>query len=789
MNIRRARVLVLASGSIVGMAPVAWGQVIDDPYGRADPGCHIGCGKSCSLRHMRELGLAPDGTPMVNPAEALSATDVLHCNLDIEVVPASGTIIGANVMQVRVLQNGLTEFSIRLRDNFTITAATIDGSTPVTVQQVDTSSRRVVLPRAYSAGEEFSLRIAYNGPAVSRGFGSIEFASQGGFPLVATLSEPYFAYTWWPCKDGAFSDAGDNSDKFTLDIAITAPSDLRSVANGVLQGVDALSGSRSRYRWHSDYPISTYLVAFCTTRYNTYTQSYTHSGGTMPVEINLYPSSDTPANRAAWFRTVDMLAVFRGTYGEYPFINEKYGVYQFPFGGGMEHQTNTGQGTFDEGVTAHELGHQWWGDMVTCRTWRDIWLNEGGATYSQAIWNEFKNGFDDRAALHSTMQSLHPGNSAGSVVYVADVASINSIFNYGTSYLKASWVYHMLRGALGDEAFFDGLAFYRAAFEGSAATTDDFGAAFETATGYPMGQYLGQWIYGSGTPTYVTGFSGTVVDGQAYVRLRIRQSQPVGDGAGGKFTMPIEFSVAHAGGPTRIRVFNDERTEHFVVPVPATPTGITIDPDNWILDTSPASEAFVQGPPVVIAAAPGDGAIVGPDATVTVKFIEAVVANAGDFELTGPGGAVPCSLSPAPTFGFTLTPLAPLAPGAYTLRVQDSVVAASGGRALDGDGPSLPSGDGLAGGDYVFAFSVDAPCPADLSGSSDPNDPAYGAPDGAVDSADFFYYLDQFVGSNLAVADLTGSSDPNDPGYGTPDGAIDASDFFFYLDLFVEGCP
>ncbi|MCC6284904.1 MAG: VCBS repeat-containing protein [Phycisphaerales bacterium] len=88
-----------------------------------------------------------------------------------------------------------------------------------------------------------------------------------------------------------------------------------------------------------------------------------------------------------------------------------------------------------------------------------------------------------------------------------------------------------------------------------------------------------------------------------------------------------------------------------------------------------------------------------------------------------------------------------------------------------------------------FALPQVVPCVADLSGASDPNDPAYGVPDGALDAADFFYYLDQFVASNVAVADLTTTSDPSDPGYGTPDGIIDAADFFYYLDLFVAGCP
>ncbi len=90
---------------------------------------------------------------------------------------------------------------------------------------------------------------------------------------------------------------------------------------------------------------------------------------------------------------------------------------------------------------------------------------------------------------------------------------------------------------------------------------------------------------------------------------------------------------------------------------------------------------------------------------------------------------------------------------------------------------------------FLWVSPMDAGCPADLSGSSDPKDPGYGIPDGTLDAADFFYFLDQFTFANLAVADLTGSSDPNDPAYGVPDGNLDAADFFYYLDIFVAGCP
>src|SRR5262249_52979922 len=150
---------------------------------------------------------------------------------------------------------------------------------------------------------------------------------------------------------------------------------------------------------------------FAATNFSTWTRQFNHPGGSMPVVFNVYPGDDTSATRASLDKVITMLGTLGDLYGPYPFINEKDGVYEFNFGGGMEHQTDTGQGFFDEVVTVHELGHQWWGDNVTCKTWSDIWLNEGFATYTEALWEEHKPGSTGFPALRSAMVGRRWGTS------------------------------------------------------------------------------------------------------------------------------------------------------------------------------------------------------------------------------------------------------------------------------------------------------------------------------------------------------------------------------------------
>jgi methionine-rich copper-binding protein CopC len=733
---------------------------------------HAGCGKAAALRRRAALGLpiSDESAPIAVPEELMPDTDVLNVALDIEINPAVGaTITGTCTYTLRVRSATLTEFTFRLRSQFVVGTVLVNGVAvaPANIVSLSTTSRKITLPRTFAQNETLTVTIPYSGTAVSRGLGSIEFTTQNGSPLASSLSEPFYAYTWWPAKDGDFGLAGDNSDKFPIQFSITAPSNLTSVSNGLLQGVDALSGGRSRYRWATAIPLSTYLVCFSTTNYNAWTRTWAYPGGSMPVQFYIYPANDTAANRAAWEVVLPALTLYSGLYGTYPFVAEKYGIYQFPFSGGMEHQTMTGQGTFSEAVSVHELAHQWWGDHVTCKTWSDIWLNEGFADYSEALWFERKAGSTGLPALKSAMAARRP--AAGSdTVYVANPSTDARIFQTSTTYYKAGWVLHMLRHCVGDQAFFDILAAYRAAFAGSAATTDDFRAVASGVVGKDLSTFFSQWVFGTGEVAYASGFDNITVNGQRYARVHIRQTQSAAYGTNGRFEMPVDVALAGAAGSATTVVQNTRTLQHYVIPVTQPITGVTLDPDDWILASAKASEALVLGPPKVVQTLPAPGsALPAAPAPIDVFFSAPINAAPGQFTLTGPAGQVACDVVySAPNQRVRVTPLSPLAPGAYTLGISATLTATTGGLALDGEFPgtlpglSLPSGDGLAGGNAAIPFTVaPASCPSDYNR------------DGFLNLDD----LGDFITDYYILPPIPGGSQPLAPtfpgqavGFGTP---------------------
>ncbi len=627
-------------------------------------------------------------------------TDVQHYRIDFEVDPDAHTFRGSTTMTVASRVDDLSTFRFWLNSSMAIGSVEVDGEA-VEWRRRGTRTVDVELNRSYDADEVFNVEVSYGGMPESTWF----FSSQDGHPVVSTLSQPWYSSRWWAVKD-------DNSDKATGELLVTVPSALTVVSIGSLVATDNVGGGRRRFHWRTDYPTSPYLFAFSATVYNTFSRNFHHDDGSMPVDFFIYPASDTTANRNGWRESIDMLATFEDLFGPYPFRDEKYAIYQFQFNGGMEHQTATGQGgnhAFSEFLTSHELAHQWWGDMLTCATWHDVWLNEGFATYSTALWFEFASGTSDPDGRRAYLEARRPEELEGSV-YVHDIADPDRIFSSNYSYSKAAWVLHMLRGVVGDEAFFDTLAVYRRRYEHATATTEDFRAVVEEVWGADLEWFFDEWVYGGGAPDYRYGWQEHEVDGQRFLEIFLEQSQRED-----VFHMPIEVVTLESGEHRSYTIWNDARAENLVIPVTAEVDDVDLDPEDWILTRFKVRGPFFDGPPKVVAIDPAPGSFlpVGQPFSATVTFHRGVVAEDSDFALRRSDGLefdLDLAYDPS-TYTVSLTTREPLTFGRFQLIVSDHIVDAEDGFALDGeldqvhDGP-LPSGDGLAGGDAVAEFRV-----------------------------------------------------------------------------------
>lgn len=812
---------LLGVASAQSVSPVLAPEPDAEPLVLLDP--PEGCGKACILRAVYEaqkaagMDMSASGPGSLIPGRlnpgrrgdrgaATDPTDVLNYDLSLEVAPPSLALTGRNDITLRATQNNVTSFTFVLRWNYTVTSCTVTDAqgtytvSPTVPATGGTSyARTFTFLRPLNTNDTATVSINYSGNiATGIGFspGSVVVTTQRGVagapPVLCTLSQPYYAATWWPAKDGDVRLPGDNSDKATFSISITCPSALSAVSNGLLQSTETLTGSRRKFTYRTNYQMAPYLAFISVSQYNqwqtTYSypsgQSYpggpTYPAGSMPLQFAIYPSADNPTNRGLWERSADILEAFRPIFGLYPFINEKYGKYQFEFSGGMEHQTMSGQGgsggtPFAEWLSAHELAHQWFGDDVTCKTWNDIWLNEGFATLSQALWEERKPESTGAPAYRAAMNNLRPSNPAGSV-YVTNTTSVGAIFNYATTYAKSAWVLHMLRGILGDAAFFGAIQTYRAQFSGGAPTTSDFINSIQTTTGRDLSWFFTPWVFGQGAPAYTYSWQNATIDGNPYLRLRIDQSNT--SSLPTVFANPIPVRVTTATlGTVNLTAYNDAASDYFLFPLPAgvSAGGVELDPDNWVLEYGKTAATYVQGPPKLVSASPAPSATLpAAPGTLRLSFSDNVTITPADIAVTRGGTPVPFTLSYSPTnWVATLTFTSTLQPGTYSVAVSDNITSVfGGGIRLDGEitatpvspatPPTLPSGNGQPGGIAAFTFTIQ-PCAADFNNS------------GSATVQDIFDYLNAYFAGSL-TADTNNSGD------------LSVQDLFDFLSLYFQGC-
>jgi aminopeptidase N len=438
-----------------------------------------------------------------------------------------------------------------------------------------------------STGVLDSVTVYYHGNPTTSGFGSFGNEIHDGAPAMWTLSEPYGASDWWPSKN----DLTDKID--SIDMYVVTPNGNHVASNGLLISEMPYDANSVLAHWKHRYPIVSYLIAIASTNYARFSDYLISGTDSLQVLNYIYPE-DSAFLRGAAATVLPSIALFEELFAPYPFRAEKYGHAEFGWGGGMEHQTMTflGRDAYNAEIIAHELAHQWFGDMITCGSWHDIWLNEGFATYCAGLRYEFIDPQYWHLWKYNNISNVcrYPGGS----VFCDDTTSVNRIFDGRLSYSKGALLLHMLRWVMGDDDFFKGMKSYAndSSLRYKFALTEDFKAHMESASGRDLTEFFADWYTGQGYPSYtvtVEPLQDQQLQGQS-ISVTIYQSQS--HPSVSFFEMPVPIQFFGEGRDTLI-VFNHTFSgEVFLTNPGFIVQSIKFDPDLWLIsanNTTPLS--------------------------------------------------------------------------------------------------------------------------------------------------------------------------------------------------------
>ncbi len=519
----------------------------------------------------RDYARVPDlGSPMC---------DIEHYDIAVTLDEVTETITGRVVVQGHATMNHMIQLHLHMGTNLDLDAVESEGAPLDYERSADLLT--IALPGPLSLGDPFAVEIAYHGEGSPGDYG-LMFDQHGEgrtAPIIWTNCEPEGARLWFPCYDAPI-------DKATATLAITASADLIVASNGRMTGVDD-HGDTKTWHFQENYPIATYLVSVNASDFAVIDSVYFSDDlESMPITHYVWPE-DSAAAHEDFSITVDALSFCAQRFGEYPFFSEKYGMIEIPWGGAMENQTLTSFGSelitgdhmFDN-ILVHEASHQWFGDDVTPADWAEIWLNEGFATYTEALWYADVYGEEILPYVMDIFRwvyfAYHPDNH-----HPLYNPPPGHLFCLG-EYYKGSWVLHQLRKVIGDEAFFATLLNYATEHAGGNVTTPDFRRAAEEASGMPLAWFFDQWIYGPGHPIIEYEWTAEPVsrmsrDSDFGVLLTIEQLQEWDP-----FIVPMDVRVYTADGETDMMFWLNERTERFGFTVSAEPDSIKLDPNVWV---------------------------------------------------------------------------------------------------------------------------------------------------------------------------------------------------------------
>jgi len=534
--------------------------------------------KLCSMKRMKQAAVPTTGLSANTPQHSF---DVLNYTLSVDLYncflsPYPGSYSATNTMTFRA-DSTISAIQLNaVNTSLTIDSVALAGKSFAHSGDILT----ITLASTLQPGDTASVRIYYRHNNVAD---HAFYASAG---MAFTDCEPEGARKWFPCWDRP-------SDKATLDLTAKVPSTVKFGSNGRLADSTKIADT-VYYHWVSRDPIATYLMVMTgKVAYNLdkeYWRTLSNPNDSIPVLFYWNAGESVPELDNIETKILPMATHYSTLFGEYPF--EKIGLATIAQGagfiwGGMENQTliSLEPGAWNEDLVSHEFAHHWFGDMISPGTWADVWLNEGFATYCEALWVEYTTG---AAAYKTVIQNDatdyllgNPGWAIYNPQWAVATPDLNTMFNYSITYCKGACVLHMLRYVLGDSVFFASIKAYAtdsADFRLKNVVTDDFIQKMSDASGQDLRWFLDEWLKEPNHPIYQNTYS---IDSTARkVVVNVNQTQENAPA----FTMPVELKFSFSdGSDSTIRVMNTAYNQQFSFTFAKTPISALFDPNNNIV--------------------------------------------------------------------------------------------------------------------------------------------------------------------------------------------------------------
>ena len=510
--------------------------------------------------------------------------DLQHSRIALRFDVEHKKVIGDVTHSLSILRDGTSKIwfdSVGL----TIESVTVNKS----AAKFETTADKLIVsfPGAAKAGEKFDVTIRYEGKPTKGMYFILPDKDYPDRPKqIWTQGESEDTRYYLPTYDYP-------NDRLTTETILTVPASWITVANGKLISVSEAGKGWKTWDWRESVPSSTYLITVVAGEFDEVKDAWRG----MPVTYYA-PKGRGDRLSVNYSRTPAMIDLFSKKLGV-DYAWEKYAQVMVDdfVAGGMENSsatTNTSSSlnhakiaaelyTDEDGLISHELGHQWFGDLVTCKDWGDIWLNEGFATFMETVWTEAHYGKDeaDYERWEGARQWFGDGNLFGKPIVRHDFDDSGEFD--GNAYGKGGWVLYMLRHQLGEDAFYHGLKHYLEVNRGKNVVTADLAKAIEESSHANVDQFFSQWLYGAGAPKFDLGYS--YDSGKREVALTVKQTQKV-EGRVGIFRVPVAVEVTTSSGPKLYDVTASKAEQVFTFPADSAPLMVLFDKGGQILKSS-----------------------------------------------------------------------------------------------------------------------------------------------------------------------------------------------------------